>query len=84
MNCMFKLTIDLQKEDQTGWILCQITDERGDHMKRSRDKIYYAGVVITVLSWAGLAESFTGHGSTFWSIVWLVIGFAMVLTGYIK
>lgn len=49
-----------------------------------RDRFYYIGVIFTFLSLAGLAESFTGHGSTFLSIVWFVIGFSMVLTGYVK
>ena len=53
-------------------------------MKRMRDKVYLLGVIITFLSLAGLSESFTGHGSTFWAIVWFVIGFAMVLQGYVK
>ena len=53
-------------------------------MKRVRDKVYLAGVVITFLSLAGLSESFTGHGSSFWSLVWFVAGFTMVLIGYTK
>ena len=52
--------------------------------KKIRDKIYLLGVVITFLSLAGLSESFTGHGSTFWSIVWLVAGITMVVQGYIR
>ena len=46
--------------------------------------VYYLGVIITFLSLAGLAESFTGHGSTLGALVWFVIGFGMVLTGYVK
>lgn len=53
-------------------------------MRRVKDRIYYGGVIITFLSIAGLGESFTGHGSTFWAIAWLIIGIAMVLQGYIK
>ncbi len=47
-------------------------------------KVYYLGVIVTFLSLAGLAESFTGNGSMFWSIAWFVAGISMVLTGYIK
>ena len=53
-------------------------------MRRVKDKIYYLGVIITFLSWAGLAESFTGHGSTEGALVFLIIGLAMVLQGYIR
>lgn len=53
-------------------------------MRRVKERIYYVGVVLTFLAMAGLGESFTGHGSTFWAIVWLVVGFAMVLQGYVK
>lgn len=53
-------------------------------MRRVKDKIYNLGVVITFLSWAGLAESFTGHGSSEAALIFLIIGFAMVLQGYIK
>lgn len=53
-------------------------------MRRVKDRIYYLGVVITFLSLAGLAESFTGHGSAEGAIIFFIIGFAMVLQGYIK
>ena len=53
-------------------------------MNKIRDTIYYIGVVVTALSWAGIAESFTGHGSTECALVFLIIGLAMVLQGYIK
>ncbi len=53
-------------------------------MRRVKDKIYYLGVVVTFLSLAGLAESFTGHGSTGGSLIFLVIGLLMVIQGYIK
>lgn len=53
-------------------------------MRRVRDRIYYLGVVITFCSMDGLANSFLGNGSTFWAIVWLVVGIAMVLQGYVK
>ena len=51
---------------------------------KAQNAINAIGAVITFLALAGLGESFTGHGSTFWSIVWLVIGIAMVLVGYMK
>lgn len=53
-------------------------------MDKIRDTIYYIGVIITALSWAGIAESFTGHGSTECGLVFLVIGLAMILQRYIK
>ena len=52
--------------------------------KGVQDKIHLIGAVITFLSLAGLGESYTGHGSTFWAIVWLVVGITMVLMGYIR
>lgn len=53
-------------------------------IKNIRNGIYYLGVIITFLSLAGISESFTGHGSTFWGIIWFIIGLTMVLQGYIK
>ena len=53
-------------------------------MRRVKDRIYKLGVVITILSWAGLAESFTGHGSSECALIFLIVGLAMVLQGYIK
>ena len=53
-------------------------------MRRVKDKIYYLGVVVTFLSLAGLAESFTGHGSTEGAIIFLIIGLLMCIQGYIK
>lgn len=47
-------------------------------------KVYYLGVITTILSLAGMAEAATGHGSYEASVVWLVIGLVMVLTGYAK
>ena len=53
-------------------------------MRRVKKQIYYLGVIITFLSLAGLAESFTGHGSSEGALIFFVVGFAMVLQGYIK
>lgn len=47
-------------------------------------RVYYLGVITTFLALAGMAEAVTGHGSYTGAVVWLVIGIAMVLTGYIK
>lgn len=49
-----------------------------------KDGVYKLGVVLTFLSIAGIAESFTGHGSTLASAILLALSFGMVLTGYIK
>lgn len=49
-----------------------------------KDGVYKAGVIVSFLSLAGIAESFTGHGNTLAAAIWLAIGFGMVLTGYIK
>ena len=53
-------------------------------MRRVKDHIYKLGVIITFLSWAGLAESFTGHGSSEAALIFLIVGLAMVLQGYIR
>lgn len=53
-------------------------------MKKVRDRVYEAGVVICFLSAAGFAEAITGEGSQMASIVWLAIGLIMCLVGYVK
>ena len=47
-------------------------------------RVYYLGVIITFLSLAGMAEAATGRGSYGAAVIWMVIGLAMVLTGYVK
>lgn len=47
-------------------------------------RVYYLGVITTFLAMAGLAEAATGRGSYAGAIFWLVVGLAMVMTGYIK
>ena len=58
--------------------------ERGVKMKYDRE--YYKGVILTFLSLAGLSKSIQADNGfyIFLSIVLLVVGFSMVLTGYIK
>lgn len=50
------------------------------------DREYYKGVILTFLSLAGLSKSIQADNGfyIFLSIVLLVVGFSMVLTGYIK
>lgn len=47
-------------------------------------RVYYLGVITTFLALAGMAEAVTGRGSYGAAVVWFVIGFIMVLLGYVK
>lgn len=49
-----------------------------------RNKIYNIGVVISFLALAGVAEAITGRGDYAISIMILIVGFVMCLTGYTK
>ena len=48
------------------------------------DKKYFYGVILTFISLGCLSRSLQGYGSVTLSIIALVVGFTMVLTGYIK
>lgn len=49
-----------------------------------RNKIYNIGVVFSFLALAGVAEAITGRGDYTISIMILIVGFVMCLTGYTK
>ena len=50
-------------------------------MKQIKDKVYIIGVCLSLVALAGVAESITGRGDSYISIVMLIVGFLMSLWG---
>ena len=55
---------------------------QGDINMNIKNKLNSLGIIILFLGIAGIAESFTGHGSIYAGIAWILIGFIFMILGY--
>lgn len=56
--------------------------KRGEQRKKIKDKIYLAGIVITLFGCAGIAQAITDNTVFIIPAIIFSIGFACVLYGY--